>query len=404
MQSAANTWYSEVGSSSTTIWANFNGADPNARLAEINVRRQVFAPDVWGLGYITVNGFTIKHAANTYSDFPDSPDRRQAGAISVYGGLKWIIENNIVINARTIGIDIGLSNDTWAGNRPGTPRTDFHNTSAYGSHTVRNNYIAKCGQSGIAGVFSWHSQILYNMIEDTNYRNEFSGAETAPIKVHYMNEGLIKGNYVKNSKGGNSAGIWTDWGNQNVRITGNVVMNSPWGYYAEAVFGPILVDNNVFIGNSDIRTLDATGIVFANNLFLDNANIHSDGSGRNAYYFQPGTMNETTALTSPEKFFWYNNLVQGSTLPNNTTDKTQVKEGNSTGAVSNVHYTATNTQMVLNFDLDASAIHGNTPVTQARVGTIPTANQSIQADVTTDFFGRQVSSTNTMAGPFARPR
>ncbi|MFF3559660.1 discoidin domain-containing protein [Streptomyces sp. NPDC002574] len=404
VNSAANTWYSQVGSSSTTIWANFSGADPNARLAEINVRRQVFAPDVWGLGYITVNGFTIKHAANTYSDFPDSPDRRQAGAISVYGGLKWIIQNNIVINARTIGIDIGLSNDTWAGNRPGTPRTDFHNTSAYGSHIVRNNYIAKSGQSGIAGVFSWHSQILYNMIEDTNYRNEFSGAETAPIKVHYMNEGLIKGNYVKNSKGGNSAGIWTDWGNQNVRITGNIVMNSPWGYYAEAVFGPILVDNNVFIGNSDIRTLDATGVVFANNLFLDNANIHIDGSGRNAYYFQPGTMNETTALTSPEKFFWYNNLVQGSTLPDTTTDKTQVKEGNSAGTISNVRYTATNTQMSLSFDLDASGIHGNTPVTQARVGTIPPANQSIQADVTTDFFGRQVSGTDTMAGPFAAAR
>ncbi|MFJ4851618.1 MULTISPECIES: discoidin domain-containing protein [unclassified Streptomyces] len=401
VQSSANTWYSEAGPSSTTIWANFNGADPNARLAEINVRRQVFAPDVWGLGYLTVNGFTIKHAANTYSDFPDSPDRRQAGAISVYGGLKWIIENNIVVNARTIGIDIGLSNDTWAGNRPGTPRTDFHNTSAYGSHIVRNNYIAKCGQSGIAGVFSWHSQILYNMIEDTNYRNEFSGAETAPIKVHYMNEGLIKGNYVKNSKGGNSAGIWTDWGNQNVRITGNIVMNSPWGYYAEAVFGPILVDNNVFIGNSDIRTLDATGIVFANNLFLNNANIHSDGSGRDAYYFQPGTMNQTTALTSPQKFFWYNNLVQGSTLPDNATGKTQVKEGNSTGAISNVTYTATNTRMSLNFDLDTSGIRGNTPVTQARVGTMPLANQSIQADVTTDFFGQQVSTTNTMAGPFA---
>jgi hypothetical protein len=401
VQSAANTWYSEAGSSSTTIWANFNGADPNARLAEINVRRQVFAPDVWGLGYITVNGFTVKHAANTYSDFPDSPDRRQAGAISVYGGLKWIIENNIVINARTIGIDIGLSNDTWAGNRPGTPRTDFRDTSAYGSHIVRNNYIAKCGQSGIAGVFSWHSQILYNMIEDTNYRNEFSGAETAPIKVHYMNEGLIKGNYVKNSKGGNSAGIWTDWGSQNVRITGNIVMNCPWGYYAEAVFGPILVDNNVFIGNSDIRTLDATGIVFANNLFLDNGSIHNDGTGRDAYYFQPGTMNETTALTSPEKFFWYNNLVQGSVLPDNATDKTQVKEGNSTGTISNVHYTATNTRMSLNFDLDASGIHGNTPVTQTRVGAMPLAGQSIQADVTTDFLGRQVSGTDTMAGPFA---
>ncbi len=107
-----------------------------------------------GLGYITVNGFTIKHAAGTYSDFPSSPERRQAGAISVNGGLRWIIEQNKVINARTIAIDIGLGCDEWAGNRPGTTKTNFRDTAKYGSHIVRNNYIGKAGQSGIAGVFS----------------------------------------------------------------------------------------------------------------------------------------------------------------------------------------------------------------------------------------------------------
>ncbi|MDR1430748.1 MAG: hypothetical protein LBI99_01350, partial [Propionibacteriaceae bacterium] len=215
VEETANSWYSTVLGDSTTIYANFNGADPNEKLAEINVRRQVIAPDEntgWGLGYITVRGFTIKQAAGTYSDFPDAPARRQAGAISVYGGLKWIIEQNKIINARTIAIDIGLSCDDWAGNRNNgvNAKTHFHDTDSYGSHIVRNNYIGKAGQSGVAGVFSWNSEILYNMIEDTNYRGEFSGAETAPIKVHYMNEGLIKGNYIKASKGGNSAGIWTD--------------------------------------------------------------------------------------------------------------------------------------------------------------------------------------------------
>ncbi|SNT53302.1 Fibronectin type III domain-containing protein [Streptosporangium subroseum] len=398
---APDTWYSEVSGGTTVIYANFDGADPNAKLAEINVRRQVFAPDAWGLGYITVHGFTVKHAAGTYSDFPSSPSRRQAGAISVNGGLKWIIENNTVVNARTIAIDIGLGCDEWAGNRPGQTRTNFRDTDKYGSHIVRNNYIAKSGQSGIAGVFSWNSDIQYNMIEDTNYRGEFSGAETAPIKVHYMNEGLIQGNYIKNSKGGNSAGIWTDWGNQNVRITGNIVMNSPWGYYAEAVHGPILVDNNVFIGNSDIRMLDATGVVFANNLFVDNGRINVDGGGRDAYYFQPGTMNETTAPTSVQKFFWYNNLVQGSTLPADASGKTQVKEGNSTGALSGIQVTATNREVKLGFDLDASGISGLTPVTKARVGVIPNAGESIAADVTTDFFGNPINAGNVMAGPFA---
>ncbi|GAA0428180.1 hypothetical protein Acor_66810 [Acrocarpospora corrugata] len=404
VQSAPNTWFSEVVGGNTTIYANFDGADPNAKLAEINVRRQVFAPDAWGLGYITVHGFTVKHAANTYSDFPSSPSRRQAGAISVNGGLKWIIESNTVINARTIAIDIGLGCDEWAGNRPGETRTHFRDTAKYGSHIVRNNYIAKSGQSGIAGVFSWNSDILYNMIEDTNYRGEFSGAETAPIKVHYMNEGLIKGNYLKNSKGGNSAGIWTDWGNQNVRVTGNIVMNSPWGYYAEAVHGPILVDNNVFIGNNDIRMLDATGIVYANNMFIDNGRFAVDGGGRDNYYFAPGTMNETSAPNPVQKFFWYNNLVQGSTLPVDAAGKTHVKEGNSTGVLSNVQVTASNREMKLGFDLNAAGITGLTPVTQARVGTIPLANESIAADVTTDFFGKPVAAQNLMAGPFAEAK
>ncbi|GAA4588167.1 hypothetical protein GCM10023194_39080 [Planotetraspora phitsanulokensis] len=401
VQSAADTWFAEVGGVDTTIYANFDGNDPNAKLAEINVRRQVFAPEAWGLGYITVHGFTVKDAAGTYSDFPSSPSRRQAGAISVNGGLKWIIEQNTVVNARTIAIDIGLGCDEWAGNRPGQTRTDFHDTAKYGSHIVRNNYIAKAGQSGIAGVFSWNSDILYNRIEDTNYRGEFSGAETAPIKVHYMNEGLIKGNFLKNSKGGNSAGIWTDWGNQNLRVTGNIVMNAPWGYYAEAVHGPILVDNNVFIGNSDIRMLDATGVVYADNLFVDNGRIAVDGGGRDAYYFQPGTMNESTALTSPQKFFWYNNLVNGSTLPADATDKTHVKEGNATGVLSNVKVNASATEVKLDFDLDASGIGGLTPVTKARVGVIPRAGESIAADVTTDFFGKPFSG---MPGPFAEAK
>ena len=396
-----SSWFATVAANETTIYANFNGVNPNEKLAEINVRQQVFAPDVWGLGYITVDGFTVMHAANGYSDFPDQPTRRQAGAISVYGGLKWIIQNNTVINARTIGIDIGLSCDMWAGNRPGTVKTDFRNTDEYGSHIVRNNYIAKCGQSGIAGVFSWNSEILYNRIENNNYRGEFSGAETAPIKVHYMNYGLIKGNYIKSSKGGNSAGIWTDWGCQGVRVTGNIVINCPWGYYAEAMHGPVLVDNNIFIGNSNIRTLDATGVVFANNLFYDNGNINVDGNGRNCFYFEPGTMNETEVMSGPvQELFWMNNLVQGSTLPNDRNQITHVKEGNAVGAISNFSYKAED-EMSIKFDLDASGISGLTPVTKDRVGIIPKANESIAADVLTDYFDEAFGEDGLLIGPFA---
>src|SRR5258707_423202 len=41
VQNAANTWFTQVSGTTTTISANFGTADPNARLGEINVRRQI---------------------------------------------------------------------------------------------------------------------------------------------------------------------------------------------------------------------------------------------------------------------------------------------------------------------------------------------------------------------------
>jgi hypothetical protein len=400
LQTTPNTWYAEVNENYTTIYANFGSANPNKELAEINVRHQCFAPDVWGLAYITVDGFTVMHAANWYSDFPSPVRRRQAGAISVNGGLKWIIQNNTVINARSIGIDIGLGCDNWAGYNPEITRTNYWETEKYGSHILRNNYIAKCGQSGIAGVFSWNSQILNNQIEDNNYRNEFSGAETAPIKLHYCNYGLIKGNYIHNSQGWNSAGIWTDWGNQGMRITGNIVINCPSGYYGEAVHGPILVDNNIFIGNHEIRVSDATGILFAHNLFVDNKRVFVHGKGRECAYYEPGTMNIKGALSFPQLFYWFNNVFADTTFPQNEEGKTHLQAGNDTTAISHFQYTATSQEMTISFDYHPSLSERILPVTKERIGIIPKANERIPVDVDTDFFDRPIVENSIRTGPF----
>ena len=67
-------WYAEVGAEQTTIWANFQGADPNAELVEINVRRSVFYPTEHHLDYITVRGFELAQAATPV----DAADRRPA--------------------------------------------------------------------------------------------------------------------------------------------------------------------------------------------------------------------------------------------------------------------------------------------------------------------------------------
>ena len=53
-------WYTCQDSGDTLIYANFQGADPNAENVEINVRRNCFYPDKTGVDYITLSGFTVK--------------------------------------------------------------------------------------------------------------------------------------------------------------------------------------------------------------------------------------------------------------------------------------------------------------------------------------------------------
>lgn len=407
----SKTWYSEVDkeAGTTAIYANFGSADPNEELAEINVRQQCFAPTEWGLAYITVNGFKVQHSANMYSDFPGYPEHCQSGAISTNGGLKWIIENNTVINARSIAIDIGLRCDLWAGNRdardPGKyPEdakyfTSYKDTEKYGQHIVRNNLIQKSGQCGIAGVFSWKSQVLDNVIEDTNYRNEFIAAETGGIKLHYCNDGLVKGNYVRNTVGGGSAGIWTDWGNQGIRVTQNVLVNNNWGYYGEAVVGPILVDNNIFIDNNQFRSLDGAGIIFANNLFF-NETMAYDGEGRNCMVFEPHTMNDREVYSKPQYFQWFNNISFQKPIKQ-PKGENNVMIGNCSNAGSDFTYKATTDAVSISFTLDKEPTGEQVMVNPALSGIIQPAGEGIRDIVDRDYFGTSFDGEAMIAGPFA---
>ena len=85
------------------IWANFRGAEPNTELMEINVRRSVFYPVDHHLNYITVRGFEMAHAACPWTP----PTADQPGLIGPNWAKCWIIEDNIIHDAKCSATSIG---------------------------------------------------------------------------------------------------------------------------------------------------------------------------------------------------------------------------------------------------------------------------------------------------------
>jgi hypothetical protein len=291
------TWHCQVDGRTTTICANFGAADPNVKLVEINVRECLFMPTITGLKYITVDGFHFLHAA---ANWAPPVIELQTGAIGPRMGKHWIIENCTVTNARCAGIILGHA-----------PGVDYDDIDAYGDHIVRNNVIRRCGQAGIAGQKgATRSLICGNLIEDTNYRREFGGWETAAIKFHNSVDTVIRGNLIRGvfRQEQGAFGIWIDFGNQGVRITRNIVYNTEAAtLFLEMNHGPTLVDCNVFIGKATRSNSEAT--VFAHNLFVDCPYLYYPDVQRRSRYFKPHTteaVGRKTGTAQDEK--WFNNI------------------------------------------------------------------------------------------------
>ena len=159
-------WFGEVNEKVTTIWARFTGVDPNKELVEINVRQTVFYPEKTGINYITVRGFTMRHAATNWAP----PTAEQVGLIGPHWSKGWIIENNVISHSRCSGISLGKYGDEWdntsANSAEGYVKTieralkNGWNKETVGHHIIRNNTISDCEQAGIVGslgaVFSSH--------------------------------------------------------------------------------------------------------------------------------------------------------------------------------------------------------------------------------------------------------
>jgi len=267
-------WFAKVDSDNTTIWAQFKSVNPNEQLVEINVRQTVFYPDKPGRNFITVRGFTMRHAATPWAP----PTAEQIGLIGTHWSKGWIIENNIISHSICSGISLGKHGDqfdnTSANTATGYVKT-IERAHAYaiawtkeniGHHIVRNNHISHCEQTGIVGSLGCaFSTVTGNVIHDIHVRRLFTGAEMAGIKFHGAIDTEISHNHIYRT----CRGIWLDWMAQGTRVTRNLLHdNGPSeDLFVEVDHGPFVVDNNISL--SPIALLvNSQGGAYAHNLMV----------------------------------------------------------------------------------------------------------------------------------------
>jgi alpha-N-arabinofuranosidase len=260
---AAPLWFAEVDKDTTTIWAQFGTADPNARLVEINVRRTVFYPEKAGVNYLTVRGFIMRHAATPWAP----PTAEQIGLIGTHWSKGWIIEKNVISHSICSGIALGKHGDAYDNTSKDTAegyvKTIERGLAAgwdrdtIGGHTVRDNTITNCEQAGIVGSLgAAFSTVTGNTIHDIHVRQLFTGAEMAGIKFHGAIDVVIAHNHIYRTV----RGLWLDWMAQGTRVAGNLFHdNQAEDLFVEVDHGPFLVDNNIFLSPRTLLSVSQGG-------------------------------------------------------------------------------------------------------------------------------------------------
>lgn len=293
-------WFTEQDGDFTVIYANFQGADPNAENVEINVRRNCFYPDKTGVNYITLSGFTVKQAATTWAP----PTAYQEGMIGPHWSKGWIIEDCEVSDSKCSGISLGKylqpnNENKWTTKffKDGTQterdaicqaQTEGWTKENIGSHIVRRCNIHDCGQTGIVG----HLGGVFSIIEDNhihhiNNKQDLAGAEIGGIKMHAAIDVIIRRNHFHHC----TRGLWLDWQAQGTRVTQNLFHDNvpPKGteianglalaedIFVEVSHGPTLIDNNLLLSDCACR-ISTQGTAMVHNLIAGSFTWVGDGT------------------------------------------------------------------------------------------------------------------------------
>lgn len=268
-------WYAEVDMENTTIYANFQEYDPNEELVEINVRKCCFYPEEPEKNYITIRGFEICHAACQWAP----PTAEQFGMIGTNWSKGWVIENNVIHDAKCSAISIGKGKIGGDNLSTRTRRKSGYqyqleavfqayyrgwNKERIGSHVIRNNVIYNCGQNAIVGhMGSAFSKIVDNHIYNIAVKYEFYGFEIAGIKLHAAIDVEIEHNCIHNC----TLGTWLDWEVQGARISRNLYYKNDRDFMIEVTHGPYIVDNNIFASEYNFDNVSQGGAYIHNLCF-----------------------------------------------------------------------------------------------------------------------------------------
>lgn len=314
-------WYAEVGERNTVIWANFDGANPNDELVEINVRRSVFYPTVHHRDYITVRGFELAQAACPWTP----PTADQPGLIGPNWAKGWIIEGNEIHDAKCSAVSLGKEKtsghnySTERGDKPGyqyqlesvfSARQIGWDAEHIGSHIVRNNEIFECGQNGVVGHLGCvFSTIENNHIHHIAHKREFYGYEIGGIKLHAALDVRIEGNRFHDC----SLGTWLDWETQGTRITRNVYFDNARDLFIEVSHGPYIVDHNVFASPISVDNMSQGG-AYVNNLVGGAVRLEPVRDRSTPYHRPHSTQVSGFAVIEGGDDRWFGNLFFGGDL------------------------------------------------------------------------------------------